>query len=264
MGLWRWLLAAAVLFLQAQGACASYNMSMNVSSPAFAAGGSAPIEASLRNFGDEDAYRGVVTVAYPPALRMPPLQFDRISPGAPAVSSANASVDGGALPGTYQAVFSLVFRDRNDYPIYIEFDSSFDAGKATSSDVTGSLADTAFIVGESGTLRLKVTNSGAATRNVSIRMFVPSGLDLDRSRDTLALAAGESRTLEYAVSNVMAIPGSGFTAFAVMEYDDDAHHSSKAKAVVSYGPRPQPLLEAAAFAAGFAAVGAYAAWRLRR
>jgi hypothetical protein len=249
--------ASALWFLLVLGAVgtasAGFTMVVSITPPNFDAGNTSKLSVQLTNTGDETAYKGTMKVFYPSNVAISePIYFDTMASNVTQKRTVDIGIDPESLPGTYPLMISLQFHDQNDYPIYMVFDSYMYVKRPSTSKIYGNMSSTEFPTDGTGTLALSLKNFDTDIHTAKVKLIVPESVSADRTEDTIDLLPRSDTAVSYQLSNFMALPGSDFTAFALIEYDDDTHHTTMAKGRIRIGQqteRPSYLLPAAGLAA---------------
>lgn len=85
----------------------------------------------------------------------------------------------------------------------------------------------------SGDLEVAVKNLTADTRNVTLLVALPEGLEAAEPQQTLQVAGWGEEQLEVGVTNRTALAGSKYPVFAIAEYDDGpVHHAVVGRGIV--------------------------------
>lgn len=236
------LLALASLFFFASGCVsAMYTMSMTITPPSYRDSTNSTMGILLVNLGDETAYKGTVQIMHPANLKADPVSFSVLAPNVTNDKEVEVAAEGSMRQGTYPLVTSLEFMDGNNYPIYMIFETRFDVGKPSSTKVLGTLSDTKLPADGKGKMTLKVKNMDEAPHTVKTRLFLPASITADKTEEDIQVGPQEEATVDYEISNFMALQDSNFMAIATMEYDDETHHASTSRGRVRILPSAEGM-----------------------
>ena len=243
------LIWCSILLLTAAGpVSAGFTMTVKVTQPSFGEGDTATMGVELVNSGDETAYKGTLEIAHPPGLTSRPISYETIEPNITYKREVEVAKEPDMLPGSYPLVLSLRFHDSNNYPIYMIFDSALVIGEQSASGVHGELSNVNLPTDGSRELTLKIKNADDETHKVKAKIILPGGLKADKTEETVEVEPQAEASVDYTISNFMALPGSDLLVIAAIEYDEDQrHYSTLAKARVRLeqkSERPMFLLMA--------------------
>jgi hypothetical protein len=231
-------------------ASALFTMTMTISPPDFHSKNESNMSVELVNSGNEPAFRATATLKYPEGMSADAVSYERLNPNNLEKRVTSVKAQEGMLPGTYPLILSLQFHDSNNYPIYMIFDSSVEVDGPSVSMIHGSLTTTEFPMDSGGTLRLQLRNADTKPHTVRARLLVPDSLSAENPEKTVQMPAHSEAIVDYQVTNFMALQDSNLMVLAIMEYDDDMHHSSFAQGrikIINRSERPKlPFFIAAA------------------
>jgi hypothetical protein len=124
--------------------------------------------------------------------------------------------------GSYPVTTTIDYADENLHPYMAVVVSHVDFKERVASRVVGEL--TATSVAEAGRLRVQVRNLEPIELSVTVRAVVPRGLLIDSPERRISLESGETRDVDFDISNVSALVGSSYAIFAVLEHEDQNYH----------------------------------------
>jgi len=225
-----------VLFALASAASASYiGITVTVSTPQLASGGSFPVNVSVVNSGDEDAHDVQLSLQLPDGFQSSPVFIGILSPNMPydAVFEVNASDS--AKAGTYPIVVKTHYADANAYPFSTVSPTFFRFKEPTPIMLRATMKEISVAAGgdTSQNLVLEASNLDDKPHKILVRFHLPDELKADYDSTTLELNPKDSGTVSVPVKSFGALAGSSYLVFASMEYDDSGlHYSSTASGMV--------------------------------
>ena len=127
--------------------------------------------------------------------------------------------------GRYPVIINVDYTDANQYPFSAFAITHFNYRKNLPSQVFGTLRN--IEISTKGSLVLDLKNLGENEKNVSVRLVLPKELSSSGLSKTIALKGKSEVKLSFEVKNFSALPGSNYSIFALMGYDeDDLHYSA--------------------------------------
>ncbi|VVB54907.1 NPCBM-associated, NEW3 domain of alpha-galactosidase [uncultured archaeon] len=136
-------------------------------------------------------------------------------------------------PGRYPLVLSTHYTDANSYPFSTIAPTYFVYQTATPILLRGVLPEVTVSGDESSSFMFRIANTGKDPHNVSIRIYAPNELKLDKDATTVELLGREDKEVPFTLQSFGALPGSAYVILATAEYDEGGmHYSSLAGGMV--------------------------------
>jgi len=246
-------------------ACAGFTMNIQVKRPSFKDNLTSDILLDATNNGDEPAHDSAIRIAYPAGVAGGPILIGSLEPGVKNERVQGLSIDPSFLPGDYPLILVLNFKDKNDYPLSMIFESGFYVARHSSSQIRGNLTVSPLGYDGIGAAKYVIDNLDDRPHNVSLHVLAPGTVEVEGGQETVMVGAKSQASVDYRLRNVVALPESGLTVIAVAEYDDGGTHYydlSKSRTKVA-GARMNEVLLALALASAVAAVSVYSYHWLR-
>lgn len=129
------------------------------------------------------------------------------------------------LQGTYTLIAKILYQDAAGYPLSTIVVNPFVYGEAAISSVFGQLED--LKLSSRGNLDLRLTNSDHNDLVLNISIFVPDELSAFPTQGEYFIGAMSEKTYRVKLENFSALVGSTYPAWAVIEHDNEDHHSTQ-------------------------------------
>jgi len=130
--------------------------------------------------------------------------------------------------GRYPVIVNVDYMDANQYPFSAISITHFVYRENLPSQIFGTFRN--IEISTKGSLVLSLKNLGEKDKNLSVRLVLPKELSSHDLSRTLSLKAKSEEKASFEVNNFSALPGSAYSIFAVMEYDEGGLHYSNSVA----------------------------------
>jgi hypothetical protein len=132
------------------------------------------------------------------------------------------------LPGHYPVLIKTHYQDANTYPFTALAVGFHDFQQPVVSKVLIRAEDASMPANGKGTMKYTVRNNDSVERDLTLTLHLPDELAALKSRDSLTIGPGQSKSLEYTLENFSALANSGYAIALVAEYEDGKSHYSTA------------------------------------
>ena len=127
--------------------------------------------------------------------------------------------------GRYPVIVNVDYTDANQYPFSAMSITQFVYGKSLPSQIFGTLQN--IEISTKGSLTLSLKNLSEKEENVMVRLVLPKELSSSGLSKTVSLKGKSEERVNFDARNFSALPGSSYSIFALMGYDeDDLHYSA--------------------------------------
>lgn len=127
-------------------------------------------------------------------------------------------------PGTYPLTLIMHYTDGNQYPFSSLTCKTFSYKSEATPEIFGQLKSTQF--SESGTVKFRLKNSGDNKIRATAQLVLSHELTVKNRKTELIIGPRSEKSLDFEVSNVSALAGSTYQAFAITEYGQAGLHLS--------------------------------------
>jgi hypothetical protein len=126
--------------------------------------------------------------------------------------------------GRYPVVLTVDYADANRYPFSATSVTHFVHQENLSPRVFGTLQNTE--ISKSGSLRLAIKNLDGKDQMATIRLILPKELSSTDLMKTVSLKGRSEDSVNFKIKNFSALPGSTYSIFALLGYDEGNLHYS--------------------------------------
>jgi hypothetical protein len=126
--------------------------------------------------------------------------------------------------GRYPVVVNIDYADANQYPFSSASISHFVNRDSLPLQIFGTLQN--IELSKSGTLKLTIKNLDEKEKKATVRLILPKELSLSNVPEALTLKGRSEEELQFKVKNFSALPGSTYSIFALIGYDEGDQHFS--------------------------------------
>jgi hypothetical protein len=128
-------------------------------------------------------------------------------------------------PGRYPVVVNVDYTDANQYPFSAMTITHFVYRENLPSQIFGTLQN--IEISNGGSLNLSLKNLDEKAKNVTVRLVLPKELSSSGITRTIPVKGKSEEKVRFDVKNFSALPGSSYSIFAIMGYDEgDLHYSA--------------------------------------
>ena len=130
-----------------------------------------------------------------------------------------------AKNGKYPVIVKVDYTDANQYPFSAISINHVVYGKNVTSQMFGIFKN--IEISSEGILNLSLKSLSEQEEKVTVRLILPRELSSPNLSKTISLKAKSEDKVNFEVKNFSALPGSVYSVYAIMEYDEgDTHYSS--------------------------------------
>jgi hypothetical protein len=127
--------------------------------------------------------------------------------------------------GRYPVVVNVDYTDANQYPFSAMTITHFVYRENLPSQIFGTLQNIEISTG--GSLALSLKNLDEKPKDVMVRLVLPKELSSSNLTRTIPVKGKSEEKVHFDVKNFSALPGSSYSIFAIMGYDEgDLHYSA--------------------------------------
>jgi hypothetical protein len=199
---------------------------MNLATSSESSNGTARINFSLRNSGNEDAYNVMLEPILPEGFTSKDFFIGTLPKGHPVNGSFNVKIPSDALQGGYPVALVLHYQDANSYPFSVIFPESIVNSHMTYSKVY-LLMQSVNITGPAPVeFNVKVLNQDEKKHNITFVLYAPEELSLDSKTKVIEVDGHSNATVENRIWSTGALYGSSYLLLASASYTEGGERYS--------------------------------------
>ncbi len=190
------------------------------------------IGVTLTNSGNEPAYNVQLSLITD-YFTSDPVHVGTLDINQPYKTNISLEAAGDLKEGNYPLVLMTEYADANGYPFSSVSPITLTYKNPYPSRVTGVFESIELSGKRTKNLVLKLKNMDQVEHDVDLELVLPNELSSDMTEKSVQVGSKEEKELVFKVSNFAGLDGSTYVVLAVVEYEDEYHHSSLASGMVS-------------------------------
>jgi hypothetical protein len=176
----------------------------------------------VTNNGDEPAYNVQVSADINGQMSTTPIKERLEVKGKHSVEiSSDMAL---TKPGRYPVIVNVDYMDANQYPFSAMTITHFVHRENLPSQIFGTLQN--IDISSGGSMNLSLKNLDDKPKNVAVRLVLPKELSSSAVSRTISVKGKSEERVRFDIKNFSALPGSSYSVFAIMGYDEGELHYS--------------------------------------